>query len=214
MHHIKLSHKKITKSELTEQHSLIDLHNDLFNLSPKSNNSKQYRVCFVCNKIFRGQHTAIKNRNSLVTSNLNKTFTRHMQIQHGLDENGEQLIECPVCEKNFFNQQQLQRHMRTHEVWIHYKDSPKDLNSQLPLIRSDMPDFQSKHSILYCHECVECKLFYKSIKVLTAHKLESHGLKPVYRCANVINCGREFEKVQDFLTHSKLHPQKNISCNR
>ena len=217
MRHIKLQHKNISKTDLTEQQSLIDLYNDLFNLNnfkqKQQQNDNNKRVCFVCNKIFRGLNTKnfIKTTNCLRTSNLNKTFTRHMQIQHGLDENGERLIECPVCEKNFFNQQQLERHMHTHEVWI-YSEDTQIIKSKVK--DSEMPDFQNKHSILYCHECVECKLFYKSIKVLTAHKLESHGLKPVYKCANVINCGHEFENVREFLAHSKLHPQKNITCQR
>ena len=41
-----------------------------------------------------------------------------MQIQHGLNERGERLLECPVCEKSFFNKQQMQRHMHTHEIWV------------------------------------------------------------------------------------------------
>jgi hypothetical protein len=77
-----------------------------------------------------------------------------------------------------------------------------------------MPDYRDKHSILYCHECIECRLFYKSIKVLTRHKLDKHNLIPVYKCANVVECNEQFGKVSDFLAHAKLHPQKNIICSR
>ena len=77
-----------------------------------------------------------------------------------------------------------------------------------------MPDCRATHSILYCHECIECKLFYKSIKVLTAHKHDAHHLKPVYRCADTVNCRKEFDMVSTFLLHSKVHPQKNILCTR
>lgn len=87
---------------------------------------KSIRICFVCSKVFRsssGQTSAATTSGMLgnsvtTTANLNKTFVRHMQIQHGLTENGDRLIECPVCEKNFFNQQQMQRHMHTHVVWV------------------------------------------------------------------------------------------------
>jgi uncharacterized C2H2 Zn-finger protein len=49
-----------------------------------------------------------------------------MQIQHGLNEKGEPLIECPVCEKSFFNKQQLERHMHTHKVWIFNTNNPEN----------------------------------------------------------------------------------------
>ena len=89
-------------------------------------NEKKIKICFVCNKIFREKNSLLSGHllnttNSIVTANLNKTFVRHMQIQHGLSEKGERLIECPVCEKNFFNRQQMERHMHTHEVWVPIK---------------------------------------------------------------------------------------------
>lgn len=80
--------------------------------------------------------------------------------------------------------------------------------------KQEMPDYRDKHSILYCHKCTECKNYYKSIKVLTRHKLDEHKLTPVYRCANTNNCNQEFRNVSEFLDHAKLHPQKNIICTR
>lgn len=88
-------------------------------------------------------------------------------------------------------------------------------------------EFKEKHSILYCHECAECHLFFKSLKVLTKHKMEAHNLKPVFECcygkeddddvesvsANS-GCQLQFEvdQIDAYLEHARIHPQKNITC--
>ena len=152
MSHIKIMHKNISNRDRKDQEALIDIHsNSLKSGRILANQSNPYqtstaseqhiktRVCFVCSKIFReittnesnnqANHNNATTSNSVTTSNLNKTFIRHMQIQHGLNEHGERLIECPVCEKNFFNQQQMERHMHTHEVWVDATVSvDKDIN--------------------------------------------------------------------------------------
>lgn len=64
------------------------------------------KLCFICNKMFKVSDDG----------KTDKSFVRHMQIQHGMNEKGERLIDCPVCEKWFFNRQQMERHMRTHQV--------------------------------------------------------------------------------------------------
>lgn len=231
--HIKIMHKTLSDTEKQQQEAILESHKKLLKLNKKNiiknqlittnllnhqSENKYIKVCFVCNKVFK--ETAPING---ITNSSNKTFIRHMQIQHGLNQKGERLIECPVCEKNFFNRQQMERHMHTHEVWIDIKSelinnssvylndsfSFENRNAELSLI-----DFRDKHSILYCHECIECKTYFKSIKVLTKHKHDVHHLRPVYKCANTSECNEEFENVATFLEHSKLHPQKNIICAR
>lgn len=118
------------------------------------------------------------------------------------------MVDCPVCEKWFFNRKQMERHMRTHQNWIPTEMSP--LGDNTPL---QPTDFKNKHSILYCHECIECNVFFKSIKTLTKHKLDEHALRPVYKCAAAsTECGRQFETVEEFLEHAQVHCQKNIVC--
>ncbi len=252
--HIKIMHKNLTDLERKQQDDLLEMHKKLLKLNKKKllksqlistnlltnsgnnihNESKNIKVCFVCNKIFK--------ENLTNSTTVNKTFIRHMQIQHGLNEKGERLIECPVCEKNFFNRQQMERHMHVHEVWIDIiKQDQNNSNASMyvssiycsatpppPIEKSesdiklennnneklDVNDYRDKHSILYCHECIDCNVYFKSIKVLTKHKKIIHNLKPVYRCANSLECNKEFELVSSFLEHSKLHPQKNIMCSR
>ena len=213
-----------------------------YNSNLNSNLTGVEKTCPICKKVFKN-NTNNSNNNSNTPSSFNKSFTRHMQIQHGLNEKGERLIECPVCEKCFFKRQQLERHMHTHEVWVDTKVGMNSLtninnsNNSNPISSSNssqasleneakpikknakflsMPDFRDRHSILYCHECIECNLFFKSIKVLAKHKREKHNLKPVYKCANPNNdcINNVFDNVNDFLEHSKIHLQKNIICSR
>ena len=184
------------------------------------------KVCFICKKVFKPSSTALANsqNTSAINASINKSFVRHMQIQHGLNEKGERLIECPVCEKSFFNKQQMERHMHTHEVWVELNSASAhsleestcatgSAGAKASVKLLSMPDYRDKHSILYCHECVECSLYFKSIKVLAKHKGEVHRLKPVYKCA-LVECGSEFDAVQAFLEHAKVHTQKNIVCSR
>jgi hypothetical protein len=127
------------------------------------------------------------------------------------------------------NQEQQEQQQNNSVIYLSTYDSSfylDDLTSNQLLANSNLKstaktnekletiDYRDKHSILYCHECVECKLYFKSIKVLTKHKHDTHNLKPVYKCANTIECDQEFETVSSFLEHSKLHPQKNIICTR
>lgn len=148
MSHMKIMHKQMSESQRSEQEGLIELHTKSVKSNTTNTKArlklahqsgprclatsgatwpldKSIRICFVCSKVFRtssGQTsaatTSMLGSSVTTTTNLNKTFVRHMQIQHGLTENGDRLIECPVCEKNFFNQQQMQRHMHTHVVWV------------------------------------------------------------------------------------------------
>ena len=105
------------------------------------------KVCLICKKSFKNSTGA----------SFNKSFIRHMQIQHGLNEKGERLIECPVCEKCFFKRQQLERHMHTHEVWVEF-DANAASNSSAhdsKIVKKNnkfmsMPDYRDRHSILYC----------------------------------------------------------------
>jgi hypothetical protein len=226
--HIQIMHKDITEEERQQTQLEIQKINQLIksnsyhmshhvinqsktSTSNENNNeNNNNKICKVCNKVF-------KSLNSSSNSNVNKSYIRHMQIQHGLNEKGERLIECPVCEKSFFNRQQLERHIHTHEVWVPIPpNSENNTNNDIKIpsyskTNVEMPDFKDKHSILYCHECVECKLYFKSIKVLHRHKKEMHNLKPVYRCA-LQQCMNEFDKCDLFLEHAKIHPQKNIAC--
>ena len=186
------------------------------------------KVCFICKKVFKPSSTALaansQQNTGAINASINKSFVRHMQIQHGRNEKGERLSECPVCEKSFFNKQQMERHMHTHEVWVELNStSTHSLEESTAATASagakasvkllSMPDYRDKHSILYCHECVECSLYFKSIKVLAKHKREVHRLKPVYKCA-LVECESEFDTVQAFLEHAKVHTQKNIVCSR
>ena len=139
--HVKIMHKQISEAQRREQDILLDLFAKSLKLSKQADKAKQsaacanpplgscadrsVRICFVCSKVFRSSGsaaTALGGSGVTTTSNLGKTFIRHMQIQHGLTENGERLVECPVCEKNFFSQQQMQRHMYTHVVWVQASD--------------------------------------------------------------------------------------------
>ena len=189
-----------------------------------ANHNGSEKVCLICKKVFKNSSS------SSSSSSANKSFIRHMQIQHGLSEKGERLIECPVCEKCFFKQQQLERHMHTHEVWVEI-DSTAANNANASSSSLDtevvkavkknlkflsMPDYRDKHSILYCHECIECSLYFKSIKVLAKHKKDKHNLRPVYKCVNSNNdCAKNmFDSVNEFLEHAKVHAQKNIICAR
>lgn len=116
-----LNHYRSMKKSETDQTTLYNNKQQQALYSTGAHDTKASRSCFVCNKVFREavSGTDVANTtNSIATNNLNKTFIRHMQIQHGLNERGERLVECPVCEKNFFNQQQMERHMHTHEVWV------------------------------------------------------------------------------------------------
>ena len=185
------------------------------------------KVCFICNKVFK---LAPSGSSGLVQAKANKTFVRHMQIQHGLNEKGERLVDCPVCNKWFFNRQQMERHMRTHQVWIRDEalaannntnnNNNNISNSTVSSGGSLLPEFKDKHSILYCHECIECKTFFKSLKVLTKHKQEAHGLKPVFRCMchtqNETLCPVQYdiEHIDEFFEHAKVHSQKNITCSK
>jgi hypothetical protein len=100
--------------------------------------------------------------------------------------------------------------MRTHQSWI-----PNTNVDQTPKVPLQITDFKEKHSILYCHECFECGIYFKSLKTLTRHKLDQHGLRPVYKCAASLNeCGVQFETVEEFLEHAKVHCQKNIVCTK
>jgi hypothetical protein len=177
--------------------------------------TKDNKVCFVCNKVFKDTKNSTSTSTKVRPSgSYLKSFIRHMQTQHGMSETGQKLIECPVCLKSFFNQQQLERHMHTHESWVTIKsddilNESKEDEEQL----NDSNDYRQAHSILYCHECIECSLFFKSIKVLRCHKLKKHNLRPVYSCANS-DCAAEFELVSAFLSHATIHNQKNIICSR
>jgi len=235
--HVKIMHKSLTAGQRQQQDILVAEHENTLRLNSKNSQplqlqqqhinglQKHTRTCFICNKVFReaSAEPSLSNGNNSVTTtnNLNKTFSRHMQIQHGLNERGERLIECPVCEKNFFNRQQMERHMHTHEIWVPVDTSSSKDTTELQVTHTssdsnkskNMPDYRDRHSILYCHECTECRLFYKSIKVLTAHKKVQHQLRPVYKCCHA-QCGIEFSGVGEFLTHAQLHLQKNIVCAR
>lgn len=112
--------------------------------------------------------------------------------------------------------------MRTHQSWIASSETQstasstregggEQTNNAGACTGLQSSDYKDKHSILYCHECIECSMFFKSIKTLTRHKLEQHALRPVYRCA-VAECARQFEGVEDFLEHAQVHCQKNIVC--
>jgi hypothetical protein len=187
----------------------------------QSSNLQLVKVCFICSKVFKMSSTnQAKN---------DKTFMRHMQIQHGLNEKGERLIDCPVCEKWFFNRQQMERHMRTHQVWIHDPSlggagggTSADLTLRNETSSSSiLPDCKDKHSILYCHECTQCQTFFKSLKVLTKHKRDVHNLKPIFKCCTrdentgaVCNVQCELDDVETFLEHAKVHSQKNIACTK
>ena len=217
------------------------------------------KTCHVCMKVFKD---SIK-------------FQKHVQIQHGVNENGEPLIECPICERNFFNRQQLERHMHAHEIWVndlnsctgsnipsqlntiqHFNNNNNDNNtfnnaidcwlsttntslqketnnlcfdncatesSEMNILGDNkiIPDCRQVQSVLYCYECEICKFFFKSNKVLFKHKRSVHKLKPIFRCllgdkCDVIKNGvnGEFDSLDAFLEHAKIHSQKNIYCSR
>ena len=181
MSHVKIMHKDISEEERQQQQNQIESYKIMSKSVINVLEMNRNRSCFVCNKVFK----EIPGTNN----SANKTFVRHMQIQHGLNQFGERLVECPVCEKSFFNRQQMERHMHTHEVWVNVDNDGVDDESPTPAKmlkksqeeQKEIPDYKDSHSILYCHECVECKRFYKSIKVLASHKLEAHRLRPIYR---------------------------------
>jgi uncharacterized C2H2 Zn-finger protein len=243
-HQIQMQQQAQQQHQQQQQQQMLQVQQ--YNSNLNSNLTGVEKACPICKKVFKNTPTTnnSNSNNNTATSSFNKSFTRHMQIQHGLNEKGERLIECPVCEKCFFKRQQLERHMHTHEVWVDTKigmntltninnnnnnsnptsssnSSQASLENEAKPIKKNakflsMPDFRDRHSILYCHECIECNLFFKSIKVLAKHKKEKHNLKPVYKCANPNNdcISNVFDNVNDFLEHSKIHLQKNIICSR
>jgi hypothetical protein len=158
------------------------------------------KPCPICQKTFKSDGTNTSNR----------TFSRHMQIQHGMNEKCERLIDCPVCEKWFFNRQQMERHMRTHQSWIHDNNISKEMINKVD--NAALNEFKDKHSILYCHECMECNKFFKSIKVLIKHKSIEHNLRPIFKCLSTNNCRFETDQIEQYLEHATIHSQKNISC--
>lgn len=99
--------------------------------------------------------------------------------------------------------------MRTHQSWIPNPSPPPTSTDSQPAIQPG--DYKDKHSILYCHECIECSIYFKSIKTLERHKQDHHGLRPIFKCA-AGECSRQFETVEDFLEHAQVHCQKNIVC--
>lgn len=98
--------------------------------------------------------------------------------------------------------------MRTHQSWI---QNINHVSNAEPSEQLQATDFKEKHSILYCHECIECGVFFKSLKTLTRHKLDRHGLRPVFKCV-ADECARQIETVEEFLEHAQVHCQKNIAC--
>lgn len=160
-------------------------------------NENEERMCHVCAKLFKGY----------------KTFQRHIHSQHGINEYGEPLIECPVCERVFFNRKQIERHMHSHEIWVHDSCAKDNDSAKGDTRKSPIPDWRPTQSLLYCHECVECKCFYKSNKTLAKHKREAHHLKPVFRCLDDM-CHLEFDSMLAYMDHAKLHTQKNIECGK
>jgi hypothetical protein len=231
-HQIQMQQQAQLQQQQQQHQQLLQAQN--YNSNMNLNLTGDEKVCPICKKVFKNNTNPLNNNNNNNASSLNKSFTRHMQIQHGLNEKGERLIECPVCEKCFFKRQQLERHMHTHEIWVEMNglnnmgnltsssnSSQANLENESKPIKKNakflsMPDFKDKHSILYCHECVECNLFFKSIKVLAKHKREKHNLRAVYKCANPNNdcIYNIFDNVNEFLEHSKIHLQKNIVCAR
>ena len=223
--HVQIMHKNITELQKEELKAEIEKTNlimaktrrsrnraitDYHSANLLSTNDPNTKVCFICKKIFRAvQHHSVSTTQGVTnTFNLVKSFQRHLQIQHGINEKGEKLIDCPVCEKSFFAKIQLERHLKTHQVWIEDETSPA------PLSVESTPEHRAKHSILYCHECVECSIFFKSMKILTKHKKDAHNLKPVFKCANTIDCNLQFDSIESFMDHSKVHVQKNIVCSK
>ena len=86
----------------SDANKTIDNKTVTFNMNEFSENTLNERMCHICNKVLKDS----------------KKYQKHVQSQHGINENGERLIECPICERNFFNRQQLERHMRIHETWV------------------------------------------------------------------------------------------------
>ncbi|RNA41658.1 gastrula zinc finger -like, partial [Brachionus plicatilis] len=224
--HVQIMHKNLTEAQKQELKAEIDKTNlvmaktrrarsrvliDYHSANLLSTNDPSTKVCFICKKVFRAVHNHAMCTAPGVTHtfNLAKSFQRHLQIQHGINEKGEKLIDCPVCEKSFFAKIQLERHLRTHQVWIE-----DDGGVQAGLSEDPVPEHRTKHSILYCHECVECSIFFKSMKILTKHKKDAHHLKPVFKCANTIDCNQQFDSIDAFMDHSKVHMQKNIVCSK
>lgn len=102
--------------------------------------------------------------------------------------------------------------MRTHQSWIPNPSAQSSLSTSASDSQPIQPgDYKDKHSILYCHECIECSIYFKSIKTLERHKQDQHGLRPIFKCA-AGECSRQFETVEDFLEHAQVHCQKNIVC--
>ncbi|CAF0852318.1 unnamed protein product [Brachionus calyciflorus] len=222
--HVQIMHKNMSDSQREELRAEIDKTNlliaknrrarnrEFHSINMLSNNDPNTKICFICNKIFRAvqNHELSTTPGVTNTFNLTKSFQRHLQLQHGINEKGEKLIDCPVCEKSFFSKIQLERHLRTHQVWIEDEQTPQP--TQITI--QNLPEHRLKHSILYCHECIECSIFFKSIKILTKHKKDAHNLRPVFKCANTIDCNRQFDTIDSFLEHSKHHSQKNILCSK
>lgn len=110
--HIRIMHKNWSKVEKEQQDAILEMHIKLIKLNKKNiikkqissasllmsqnENNKNVKICFVCNKIF-------KELTSTPISSLNKTFIRHMQIQHGLNEKGKEIFHNLYQRFGLFN---------------------------------------------------------------------------------------------------------------
>ena len=97
----------------------------------------------------------------------------------------------------------------------------EDQNNILNEAKKIYPDYRTVQSLLYCYECDFCRIFFKSKKLLFNHKRTIHKLKPVFKCLHGSRCkltidvvDGQFDDLNEFLEHAKIHSQKNIFCTR
>ena len=60
--------------------------------------------------------------------------------------------------------------------------------------------------------CPFCKKIVDNLDDMYNHKMEDHGMLPVFKCV-VDGCGKYFFAVSDHKTHDRIHPQRAFICS-
>lgn len=170
-------------------------------------------MCKDCGSIFRTKYKLNMHVLNIHTKVVVTKREKKRLIEEQVDDTELETIkrvkvshsDCPQCKKKYTNQDQFEKHMQIHELWI--KDDDQNHEQESNFIDDE---YQNKKSSIYSYECVYCKIYFKTNLILIKHKEEYHKLRRVYACCNV-----NYDNLKDFIEHGKeIHSNKTHKCTK
>ncbi|XP_043489563.1 zinc finger protein 675-like [Polistes fuscatus] len=114
---------------------------------------------------------------------------------------------CPFCDKQFSNEQNVERHVMV----VHQKQYKCDMCKRSYNTQTALDVHKVIHRPDYFFECMECHVKYKSEGGLKRHNIRAHDRNnPVFVCEQ---CGRSYKLKIDLTNHiKKAHPFELQIC--